>query len=180
LFTLSWKEDIRFDARQIGLRAINAKTNVARIIPMTQRVHDELRKLHDLNKDHESGLVFGGLQETKRSFNTACSLNSIEDLHKHDLRHAFVTRSILAGIPPAVVLKASGHASDEWKRYLNVTPDQLQGLFAPLPGQKAEEVRAYGLDVMRQLVEALGAGWRLDQNGLPQQNLWQSFLSGRG
>jgi integrase len=60
----------------------------------------------------------------KRSFNTACRLTGIEDLHKHDLRHAFVARSILTGVPPAVVLKASGHSSDEGKRYLNLTQGQ--------------------------------------------------------
>jgi integrase len=47
--------------------------------------------------DHPSGLVFGGIKKVKRSFNTACRLTGIEGLHKHDLRHAFVTRSILRG-----------------------------------------------------------------------------------
>jgi len=36
-----------------------------------------------------------------------------------------------------------------------MTPDQLQNLFRPLDGQEAEEVKAYGLDVLRQLREAL-------------------------
>jgi hypothetical protein len=53
-------------------------------------------------------------------------------------------------------LKASGHASDEWKRYLNMTPDQLQKLFAPLEWQVVEDVKRYGLDVLQQLREALG------------------------
>jgi hypothetical protein len=92
----------------------------------------------------------------KRSFGTACRLNVIKDLHFHDQRHAFVSRPILAGVPPAVVLKASGHASEEWKRYLNMTPDQLQNLFSPREGQDAGEVKAYGLDVLRQLRETLG------------------------
>jgi integrase len=126
LFTLSWREkDIDFDKRLIRLRAINAKWNKARTIPMTQRAYEELLKLKEQYGDYPSGLVFGGIKEVKRSFNTACRLTGIEDLHKHDLRHAFVTRSILARIPPAVVLKASGHSSDEWKRYLNVTCQTL-------------------------------------------------------
>jgi integrase len=41
LFTLSWKEkDIDFVNRLIRLRAINAKWNKGRTIPMTQRVYD--------------------------------------------------------------------------------------------------------------------------------------------
>jgi hypothetical protein len=54
-----------------------------------------------------------------------------------------------------VLIIAADTASDEWKRYLNMTPDQLQNLFVPLEGQTAEEVKNYGLDVLRQLREAL-------------------------
>jgi hypothetical protein len=79
---------------------------------------------------------------------------------KRVIRHAFVTRSILVGIPPAVVLKASGHSTDEWKRYLNVTPDMLHDLFTPLDGQQSEAVKAYGFEVMRQLTEALMGSWK--------------------
>jgi integrase len=152
LFTLE-TADLNFRDRVITVRAINAKTNRSRQIPMTRRVYDELKKLCEKNPH---GQVFGGLSEVKRSFSTACRLAGIEDLHLHDFRHAFVSRSILAGVPPAVALKASGHASDEWKRYLNVTPNQLQKLFKPLGGQSAEGVKSFGLDVLRQLREALG------------------------
>ncbi len=152
LFTLE-RFDLDFHRRVINVRAFNAKTNRPRPIPMTQRVYEELLKLCEKNPE---GRIFGGLKEVKRSFGTACRLNGIKDLHFHDLRHAFVSRSILAGVPPAVALKASGHASEEWKRYLNMTPDQLQNLFRPLEGQDAEKVKAYGLDVLRQLREALG------------------------
>jgi len=173
MLTLSWAEkDIDFDQRLIRLRAINAKGNKARTIPMTQRVYEELLKLHEQNCKHPSGLVFGGLKEVKRSFNTACRLTGIEDFHKHDLRHAFITRSILAGIPPAVVLKASGHSSDEWKRYLNVTPDMLRDLLTPLAGQESESVKAHGVEVMRQLTAALMGSWKSVGNSEFFQDLW--------
>ena len=160
LFTLSWvMRDIDFNQRQIRLRAINAKANKPRTIQMTDRVYQELLRLHDLTKESQSGLVFGGLKDVKRSFNTACRLSRIEDLNKHDLRHGFITRAILAGIPPAVVLKASGHSSEEWKRYLNVTPESLQGLFQPIYGQDAAEVRAYGMEVLKQLTHSFGYVW---------------------
>ena len=170
LFTLGW-DDIRWDTYQIRVKAKNAKTNTERFIPMTTRVIEQLRTLFETNRYHPSSLVFGGLKEIKRSFATACRMTGIEDLHKHDFRHAFITRSILAGIPVAVALKASGHASDEWKRYLNVTPDQLKSLFTPLPGQEVEAVKAHGLEVMRQLVEAMGQDWLL------QANTWQGFIA---
>jgi integrase len=114
-----------------------------------------LLKLCEKNPE---GRIFGGLKEAKRSFGTTCRLNGIQDLHFHDLRHAFVSRSILAGVPPAVALKASGHASEERKRYLNMTPDQSQNLFKPLERQEVEAVQTYGLDVLRQPREVLGYG----------------------
>lgn len=160
LLTLAWKTDIDFVSRQINVRAVNAKTNTERPIPMTERVYNRLLNLHVTAKDQGSDLVFGGLGDMKKAFGTACRLTKIENLHWHDLRHAFVTRTILAGIPPAVVLKASGHSSDEWKRYLNVTPDVLRGLLNPLPEQDAKEVHAYGIEVLRQLTTALGYVWR--------------------
>src|SRR5262245_55263722 len=120
---------------------------------MTRRVREELVRLTEKLRDQD--LIFGGLKEVKRSFGTACRASKIEDLRKHDFRHAFVSRSILAGIPPAAVLKASGHASDEWKRYLNMTPDQLRKLLTPLSGQSQDEVKRYATTVMKGLRDAL-------------------------
>jgi hypothetical protein len=37
-----------------------------------------------------------------------------------------------------------------------MTPSQLQNLHRPLDGQKEEEVKVYGLEVLRELREALG------------------------
>jgi integrase-like protein len=148
---------------------------------MTRRVHDRLKELYDQTGNDPSGLVFGGLRDVKRSFGTACETKGIADLHLHDLRHAFVTRTILAGIPPAIVLKASGHSSEEWKRYLNVTPDVLRGLLEPFPGQDSETVRAYGLDVLKQLTEALGYIWRdgLASVTYPQLQIGSSSVNTR-
>lgn len=147
LFTLEWA-DLDFAKRTINLRAINAKNNQARQIPMTPRVCELLEPYQG------NGLIFG-LTDIKRSFATAKRLAGIVDLHLHDLRHAFITRAVLAGVPIAMVTAASGHLSDEYKRYVNVGPDALRQLLATMPGQTVEEVRAYARDVMRGLREAL-------------------------
>lgn len=144
--------DLDFDQEIIRVRAINAKTNRPRQIPMTPRVRLELQKLVGKNGP---GLVFEGRRNVKRSYATACRKCGIENLDRHDFRHGFISRAILAGIPPAMALSASGHASDEWKRYLNMTPDQLQYLLEPLEGQDAQEVRTYAEEVMRGLRHAL-------------------------
>lgn len=103
----------------------------------------------------DDGLVFGGLTEFKRAFKTLRKETGIKDLNFHDLHHAFVTRGILAGVPHAMRLKASGHSSEEWKRYLNVTPDQLRRSIEPVGEQTASEVREYARSVMKGIHEAM-------------------------
>jgi len=148
LFTLMWP-DIDWRHKVIQVRAINTRANRAREIPMTPRV------VALLEPHKGRGLVFGGLRDIKRSFATAKRLAGVRDLRLHDLRHAFVSRAILAGVPPAVVLKASGHSTDVWKRYLNVDPSSLRSLLQPMRGQAEAEVKDYARTVMQGLRAAL-------------------------
>jgi integrase len=146
--------DLDFDHSTINLRAQNAKSGRARQIPMTSRVKIHMRELCD-DEHNDTDLVFGGTDRHEYAWEQARELAGVKGLTWHDLRHAFVSRAILAGIPPAAVLKASGHASDEWKRYLNMTPGQLRGLLKPLPGQSEDEVKHYAATVMKGLRDAL-------------------------
>jgi integrase len=146
--------DLDFEHSTINLRAENAKSGRARQIPMTSRVKIHMRELCE-DEDNDTDLVFGGADRHEYAWEQARERAGVAGLTWHDLRHAFVSRSILAGIPPAAVLKASGHASDEWKRYLNMTPDQLRGLLKPLPGQSEEEVKRYAAVVMKGLRDAM-------------------------
>ncbi len=61
--------DLDFSKRVIRLQSHNAKTNVAREIPMTPRVCEQLKALCDGLEDN--GLVFGGLTEFKRAFESS-------------------------------------------------------------------------------------------------------------
>jgi integrase len=146
--------DLDFTHATINLRAENAKSGRARQIPMTSRVKIHMRELCE-EEDNDTDLVFGGTDRHEYAWEQARRQAGVNGLTWHDLRHAFVSRAILAGIPPAAVLKASGHASDEWKRYLNMTPDQLRGLLSPLPGQSEDDVKHYAAVVMRGLRDAL-------------------------
>jgi integrase len=144
--------DLDFTRQVICIQAINARTNTAREIPMTPRVFAQFKALSEGLAD--DALVFGGLTEFKRAFENVRTKARIGDLHFHDFRHAFVSRGILAGIPQAVILKASGHSSEEWKRYLNVTPDQLRRLLEPVGDQTKEEVWEYARSVMRRIARS--------------------------
>jgi integrase len=143
--------DLDFKYGVINLKAEHAKNGRARQIPMTNRVKERLAALCE----NETDLVFGKVRNQQHTWEAVREKAGIENLTWHDLRHAFVTRSILAGIPPAAVLKASGHASDEWKRYLNMTPDQMRRLLLPMEGQSQDEVNRYAATVMRGLRDAL-------------------------
>jgi len=153
LTTMLWS-DVNFAARSLTVRPENAKTNVTRQIPMTDRVYDELKRLHE--SPARNDFVLGGQVEFKRSFRTACKLAKIADLHGHDFRHAFVTRSILVGVPLPMVTKASGHVSEEWQRYCNPGFDGAKALFVPLEGQQEAEVKAFARSVLAGLKSALG------------------------
>jgi len=155
--TLDWERDIDFGDNRITVQAENAKTNVERQISMTPRVRQALLELRAAGKG--KGLVFNGWRDSRWAFASALRLAGIKDFTLHDLRHTFVTRSIFAGIPLAVVLKASGHASDEWQRYLNITPEGLRALFKPQPEQDENEVKRFGLSVLRGLKEGMGFDW---------------------
>jgi integrase len=73
---------------------------------MTDPVKFCLRRLCG-DEDNETDLVFGGLHEPKRAFATAKKRAGVKNLTWHDLRHAFVSRAFLAGIPP----RTSGSAT---------------------------------------------------------------------
>lgn len=154
LLTLDWQLDVNLAAKQVSIRRENSKTGQPRTVALTPRALTCLQELYEQGGGR--GLVFGGLKDPKRAIGTARRLAGITDFHLHDARHTFITRCIFAGIPPAVVVKSSGHASDEWQRYLNVTPSGLRELFRALPGQDESEVRTYGLGVMRGLKETFG------------------------
>ena len=65
--------------------------------------------------------------------------------HLHTARHSFISRSLLAGIPEAVVREGVGHADDEIiRRYTHVAAEQSQSLMRladgrPVPGSGKEK-----------------------------------------
>lgn len=152
LFTLEC-QDVNFQRNQIVVRAINAKNNQARRVPMTPRVREELQKIW---RPAPAARLFGVI-DPKRTFATACRNCGIRDLHFHDFRAVFVSRALMAGIPLAVVTEATGHSSDEWKRYLRLDTETMRMLLAPMPGQDDEEVKEFARSVMQGLRTAMRA-----------------------
>lgn len=126
LFKLQWT-DIDFVANLIVIRATNTKTERRREIGMTPRVRNILEELRVKAPPTHQGSVFGISSTIKTSWGSALRQAKIEDLHFHDLRHTFITRSIRAGVPVPEAMIASGHTQfSTFKRYLNPGAEAAQ------------------------------------------------------
>ena len=120
ILQLTWK-DVNLEAREITIRSSTTKTRTGRTIGITSRLAAELHPLWEASPKNLDDFVFGIRDDVKRSFATACRQAEITDLHFHDLRHLGTTRMIQAGMPPAEVMKITGHTRFEtFSRYLNV------------------------------------------------------------
>jgi integrase len=144
-----------FEARSISLPRQITKTNKARTIPMTARVAGELRNLI-ATKGKGSHLVLGGLKNISVIFDHVRKAAGVADIRIHDMRHATVTRAIIAGVPLAAITAASGHQSDEWRRYANPSYDGLKTLLRPFGSQTEAEVKEYARGVLYGIKEAFG------------------------
>lgn len=154
LCQLEW-EWIDFKARTIHLPRQITKNNRARTIPMTDRVLDELKSLQT-GQGKNSHLVMGGLTDFQTIHRNVCTAAKVTDLRLHDCRHAMVTRAIIVGVPLAAITAASGHVSDEWKRYANPAYDGIKTLLRPHGEQKEADVKAFAREVLHGLKRALG------------------------
>ena len=105
---------MNLERREITVRAINAKTRTARILPISSRLLATL----EMRKLDPAGRPFG-----------------LEDLQLRDLRHEAGSRFDEAGVSTNYVSKLLGHASlSTTTRYLNI---QRRGLHLAM--EKLEE-----------------------------------------
>lgn len=147
LLTLKWS-DVDFLKRQINILAFNTKTAQGRPVPMTGRVHHELRMLYEKSRKHPDDLVFGITNNFNKSYANARSDAEIEGLTFHDLRHTATTRMVQAGIPTAEIMKITGHTQmSTFMRYLN--PDAAAGArFASRLDEFNAQHRAFEADII--------------------------------
>lgn len=149
ILTLDWETDIDFERRRIAVKDENAKTNRARSIAMTERVYQSLQELHA--KRGRNRTLFGKVKCYYWFFRKVRRELKLDHLHIHDYRRAFTSRCLRIGVPYAVVVKVTGHLSNEWQKYLNLEQD----LFGCYDGIPAEEVKAFGLNVLRGIEAAI-------------------------
>ncbi|MEQ1763472.1 MAG: site-specific integrase [Pyrinomonadaceae bacterium] len=125
MLKMKWA-DIDFLSGVIHVPQENSKTEKSRQIGLTIRVRMELGAIWQRSPAQPHGLVFGGLDSVKRSWNTACTKAKINDFRLHDCRHTATTCMIASGTPHMEVMKITGHTQYKtFLRYLNVTPDSV-------------------------------------------------------
>lgn len=110
IFTLKWS-DVDLERRTITVRAFNTKTAKARTVAMTTRVYGDLLRRSILSPLEKDALVFGVKKTVRTAFAKACKIANIHDFHLHDARATAITRMIRAGMPPAEVMRVSGHTT---------------------------------------------------------------------
>jgi integrase len=86
IFSLRWR-DVDLENGLLTIQASHSKTMKERQVALTARVSLELERLKAKAPDNPNGLVFGILDNVKRSFTSARSDAGLKDVRFHDLRH---------------------------------------------------------------------------------------------
>jgi integrase len=138
IFSLRWR-DVDLESRLITIQAFHTKTLREQQIAVTTRLAIELERLKSGAPDDPNGLVFGILDNVKRSFTAARSKAGLNDLRFHDLRHTAATRLVGAHIPLSEVGRVLGHSqANTTYRYVNANIETAKRAAAALDAFNAE------------------------------------------
>jgi integrase len=97
IFSLRWR-DVDLENGLLNIQAFHTKTMKERQVAITTRLALELERLKASAPDNLDGLVFGIIDNVKRSFTAARSKAGLNDVRFHDLRHTAATRLVGAHI----------------------------------------------------------------------------------
>ncbi|HOX46037.1 MAG TPA: site-specific integrase [Myxococcota bacterium] len=111
ILDLTW-DQVSLKERTIRLAAQDTKTETARVVILTSRVVDELKRLPRQLLDPSvftNPATGQAWRDIRKMFCAARKTAKLEDLWFHDLRRSFVTRARKLGVPESVVMRMSGH-----------------------------------------------------------------------
>ena len=132
IFSLRWR-DVDLEERLLNIQAFHTKTMKKRQVAITTRLAIELERLKTSTPDDPNGLVFGILDNVKRSFTAARNKAGLKDLRFHDLRHTAATRLVGAHIPLSEVGRVLGHTqANTTYRYVNANLETARRAAAAL------------------------------------------------
>ncbi len=132
IFSLRW-QDVDFENGLLNIEAFHTKTMKERQVAITTRLALELERLKASAPDNSDGLVFGVLDNVKRSFTAARTKAGLTDVRFHDLRHTAATRLVGAHIPLSEVGRVFGHTqANTTYRYVNANVETAKRAAAAL------------------------------------------------
>ena len=138
IFSLRWR-NVDFENGLLTIQAFQTKTMKERQVAITTRLALELERLKANAPDNPNGLVFGILDNVKRSFTAARSDAGLNDVRFHDLRHTAATRLVGAHIPLSEVGRVLGHTqANTTYRYVNANVETAKRAAAALDAFNAE------------------------------------------
>ena len=123
------RRDVDLKRRQLVVRATVSKTAQVRVVPVSDRLADELTRLLDVIPREAEAKLFGGIKSVRKAFVGACRDAKITDLHFHDLR-SWATTDLVAGlvaqgVAPQHAMRITGHSQEKtFRRYLR-TDDEV-------------------------------------------------------
>lgn len=133
------RQDVDLFGRRIRVRAETNKGGVTQVIPITDRLYEQLKRI--LASPSESAFVYpnrvGGKQDGSgwfgKKWRTLCAKAGIKDIWFHDLRRTFATRLYEGGTDIEKIAQLLGHSSvATTARYIKRKFNFLDGTLEPL------------------------------------------------
>ncbi len=131
ILSLKW-DSVNLEKRFIKIEGTNTKTLKSRLVPISSRLAEALRKVWENSPKRLTANVLP-MGDFKKAYITATKIADLPDLHFHDLRHTAITRMLEKGLSPTLVMKASGHSQTKtFLRYVNQTETSVYEMAAKL------------------------------------------------
>jgi integrase len=144
ILSLQWR-DVNLARREMTIRAVNAKTRTARLVPVSTRLASilELRKMDPNGKElPQEAYVFGDaignrVKSVRTAWENATTAAGLNGIQLRDLRHEAGSRFDEAGVPISYTSKIMGHTNlNTTSRYLNIHRRGLQDAMQKLEGHR--------------------------------------------
>ena len=155
LLSLTWAA-VDWERRLLKVPSGNRYKRRPKLIGLTDRLHDELRRIWEKNECTANGKIFNVVADFKRSYRTACRLAGVQGLQFRDLRHGFATSLMEANIPERLAMKISGHTNAE-----------THGIYTNVDERLALQV-ADALNKLHSDRKAIGQSLPMESELLPQ------------
>lgn len=151
LLGLEWSR-VDLGSGLLLLEAAHTKAGRRRSVPLNTTARAALLSRKRFREAHcpESRWVFAHasgerIQQTRRSFMSACRRAGIEDFRIHDMRHTCAAWLVSAGVPLTEVRDLLGHSTiGMTERYAHLAPERVRAAVAALDDPEPVRLKVVG------------------------------------